>query len=339
MTKEEVEKLENRLDEFYEKFNKNVIEEEFKSRHQFTKPNINTTLLNSTANKLFRNYSYYNKNSNFANNEMCCRYLNYWLNEQKIRCISTSDNVDSNYFYDKIQYVCSDIYEYYGNTGKKCDINIKKYSEYVWKIRRKIDDLCYIKEQLGGSAKISKNRKICSSFNKYLYKTLKYIFNEITSTNRETLEPNDFKIEGACSENNLGDILTEVECANDSESDNVPKECKPQQEASLTADHEAHTIYKECKKIDCDENECTCRSFHIVLTMFLTVLGSFLLCVFLYTFTPFGSLLNKLKMRKSKIRHEVDEEQTQVLSEHTSDYDYKNPLNMQYLMPYNSLRE
>ncbi|SBT72101.1 PIR protein [Plasmodium ovale] len=327
MHQQEVEKLENRLDVFYEKFNENIIEVQFKSRHEFNRPNTNTTLLNSTANKLFRNYNYCNKNSNFANNEMCCRYLNYWLNVQKIQCINTSDNVDSNYFYDKIRYVLNDIDEHYGSTGNKCDINIKKYSEYIWKIRRKIDDLCYIKEQLGENAKISKNTKTCLSFNKYLYKTMKYIFNEITSLkNKETLEPNDFKIKGTCSENNFNDILSEVECVNDSESDDVPKECKPQQEASLTLDNEAQTITKECEKIECDENECTCTSYHIILTMFLT-------------FTPFGSLLNKLKMRKSKIRHEVDEEQTQVLWEHTSDYDYKNPLNMQYLMPYNSLRE
>ncbi|SBS92964.1 PIR Superfamily Protein [Plasmodium ovale curtisi] len=326
MAESEINNLIKRLNNFTDLLNTEEESYEIQKLYDHDKNNFYDVFLNSTLNKLRRNYKVYEANYDLVSYDMYCRYLNYWLNKKRNRYNIIPNSPANNTFYDKVdQYYTNEKENVHGNNGP-CPIKRMEYSSSALSIINKLDDLCYIRSQFVEKQKIMSNKNECFAFYKYMYNTMTLIFqNMLSYTNKDTISIEDLMNKTLCVENNIHDFFTEIKC----DYNNLPSETYK----CVEGEEQCNLAMKESLDYHCNNN------YHnILLSIFLTALGTLLIFFFLYRFSPLGLLLNKRTEKKKKIRNNIEDEVMNVYHDDNTSHGHETSQILPYHLSYNSLR-
>ncbi|SBT72886.1 hypothetical protein POWCR01_000007700 [Plasmodium ovale] len=326
MAEPDINNLIKRLNNFTELLNNEEESYEIQELYEYDKSNVFDGFLISTLNKLRRNYKVYEANSDLVSYNMYCRYLNYWLNKKRNIYNTMPNSPANNTFYDKVdQYYTNEEKTVHGNTDP-CHIKRMEYSSIALSIINKLDDLCYIRSQFVEKQKRMSNKNECFAFYKYMYNTMTLIFQNILSyKNKDRISIEDLMKKTLCVENNINELFTEIKC----DYNNLPSESYK----CVEGEEQCNLEMKESVDYHFNSN------YHnILLSIFLTALGTLLICFLLYRFSPLGSLLYRLTEKKKKIRNHIEDEVMNVYHDDNTSQGYETSKILPYNLSYNSLR-
>ncbi|SBT51984.1 PIR Superfamily Protein [Plasmodium ovale wallikeri] len=208
---ETVESIVEKLNKFYAQMDEEVTEE----KELLEKNSLNGfpyNILNETLNKITRNYYLYKSNNAFISKDKYCNYLNTWIYKKKSFYDNASSGKVTPDFHQKIiEHFSKNQDEIYSNL-LECKIMEQNNSFGTSATRKKIDDLYYVRERLGGKETIKKKKSMCLDFNNYMYDTVCDIFKSVIPTNSDiTLKKSDFA-RGINTHGNIFDIFTKISC-------------------------------------------------------------------------------------------------------------------------------
>ncbi|SBT52018.1 PIR Superfamily Protein [Plasmodium ovale wallikeri] len=314
---ENVNSLVQFLEEFYQKMDESVEEEEI-SFDKGSLPDNPYIILKETLNKIARNYNHYKTHSESIPSDMYCRYLNYWLRQKKKIYDATFQGKHHQKFSQKImEHFPPGKTDIYRNL-QQCNIVNDEISYKISKIRKLLDDLYYVKKKLGGKDTIKKNKNICLEYNKYIYDTIYNIFIDIIPLGEDfTLKNSDFIIKDVYTQADLNDLFTRIRC----EEENMPD---ANQDKLLTVG-------------ECTPDKCNCTDASTFLSVFVTFLGSVITLFLLYKFSPIGTWLYNRIRRKDKIINDLNNKERKYELEHNYNNSFLNSTSEEYNMPYISI--
>ncbi|SBT59558.1 PIR Superfamily Protein [Plasmodium ovale wallikeri] len=327
MAETDISNIIKRLEEFNNLLHKGIGEEEkVENLFNLVSSDFSTVNLNFTLNKLYRNYNVFKSYKDILNNDLYCMYLNNWLNKERNKYMGSQGNPSENTFTSKVLENNETAAKKSHQENFPCALDIKKYSQSIIKVRDKLHNLCGIRNNFNKKLSILKNKDECFEFYKYMYKNINSILAEIANSNDNDIrELNDIIKKFKCNGSGIHNIFTEIPCEYERLSEKSTK--------------------RDCKGEHCNleitENEdynCNCTYNDIFVSIFFSILGTFLLCFVLYKFSPIGSWLSRQKEREKQIRKNLDDESFHEYLEDASSPTQGTTENIPYHMPYHTLK-
>ncbi|SBT85079.1 PIR protein [Plasmodium ovale] len=327
MAKTEINKIIERLEKFNESLNEGIDDTDgLQELFKLVKNDFSTRTLNFTLHEIYKNYNVFERYKDILNNDLYCMYLNNWLNKKFSKyMISTGKPLESTFINNVLKHNITAAQQSH-QVNVPCILDVKNYSKSTINVKDKLHNLCFIINYFKQKSSILQNKDECFDFYAYMHNNINSILEEIAkSRNNTTNELNDLIQKFKCKESGIDNIFTEVSCKYEH--------------------HPEKSRKKDCKESQCNleitENEgdnCNCTYNDIFVSIFFSILGTFLLCFALYKFSPIGSWLNRQKEREKQIRKNLDDESLHEYLEDASNPTQGTDQNIPYYMPYHSLK-
>ncbi|SBT59538.1 PIR Superfamily Protein [Plasmodium ovale wallikeri] len=247
-----------------------------------------------------------------------CRYLFYWMHEQVVKIKKHNKNT---LYYWYIHYLI-EAWKYMNKILDKSNSNVCNLEYYDTnneniKKRKMLYDYCENYNYLQNDIFTG---KYCDSYYYYLKKidNLYNNFKEVWSVNNGNI-PEYIK---DCEKNKPSDLLQAPSCRN---VERLGENVKINESYIYDWDEGFEYLFHFPPSSD--------DSYGVVYTM-IPILGIFFFFLLLYKFTPVGSILRSLLLRKKITQGAIDNNEIEILSSqsdiHTSKYLYNSNMNIGY---------
>ncbi|VVA00286.1 PIR protein [Plasmodium vivax] len=288
----------------------------------------------------FRNYNNYKTHLEVDPHTMYCQYFKYWLYRE--RTLEFRHGTHYRNYWDKCILCVWEKLEADNKRHKKlCEIDNKEFSYSYIQVKKRLNEICSIKEKKNIVEAIKNDRKKCLNFNKILNTYLRDILYYITDILSDTKDmQKHLEISEECSLKKVHNLFDELECQPEvcntvletktcdiqeskikedctlQEGYNIEELCKP-----LCKCKECETqkvlIKEPCPHESLDPSQITQRTtenlpkspyVQIPVTVLSSVVGTIFFFLFLYKFTPFRSwFLNRIGSKKT-LKHKMKQD-------------------------------